>query len=532
MLTDSKVVYTIKIATIYTDARRVTYMRNKLLLAAGLLFCGAVIGVAQLTAQAASVDTTRDYDKYAVVYGGTMSIGEVRDKYNNKDHDAVFQAFGISESDLDGDIRKGVVYQDGRVVVDGKTVATGATMAARHLGGSSISGSSTAKKISVSQMGSAQAALVKFDSNGKFEWAIMTPCGNPVNATPKPVKKPAPTPVYSCDSLSATRIGSSRDEFGFKTEYTAASGATVHNFIYDFGDGTTRSVKSATITHQYAEPGTYTAKVTFQVKVGNSVKNASGDCTTQVTVDEEPCPIPGKEHLSKDSPDCKEDKPSIEIEKTVNSAEHAIVDAGESFTYEVVVRNTGDVAIEDAVVSDPAPSGVTFISASAGSVSGNKWTHTIDELAVGGSRSFTLTAKVTVAEAGTIKNTVCVDTPTVPGGPDDCDDATVEVPIEVCDTETNSIINIKPSEYDESRHTKNLSECDDVSVCDPDSGEIITVPRSDIDDYESENSEACQDEVAPPKLPTTGTADIISGIAGIGALTMTSYSYVASRRSM
>ena len=151
-------------------------VRNKLLLAGAALLVAA-IGVVQLTTQAAGVDRSRDCDKYAIVYCGTMSTSELREKYNQKDHAAVFEAFGISKSDISGNIRKGVVYQNGTVKVDGKTVATDAVMAARHLGGSSIAGSSTARSVSVSKMGSAQEALVKFSKNGEFEWAVMTPSG-------------------------------------------------------------------------------------------------------------------------------------------------------------------------------------------------------------------------------------------------------------------------------------------------------------------------------------------------------------------
>lgn len=525
-------------------------MRRKLLLFGAALMFVASIGLVQFSARAASVDRSRDYDKYAIVYGGTMSIKEVRSKYSDKDHDKVFKAFGIGKSDLSGDIRKGVVYQDGRVVVDGKTVATDAVMAARHLGGSSIKGSSTAKRVSVSKMSSAQEALVKFNSKGEFEWAIMTPCGNPVTATPvkkpapKPKPKPKPKAVYACDKLTATRVSGQRDTYAFRTHYTAKNGASPYNFAYDFGDGTTKDSSSATISHKYTQPGTYTATVTFQVKVKDDIKTASGDCKVKVTIAPEPCPVPGKEDLPKDSPDCYEDKPGVEIDKTVDSA---VVDVDQTFTYGITVRNTGNVPLEDVTVSDPAPSGVTFISADAGQIQNGKWTHTIAELGVGESRSFAITAKVSAKQAGTIKNTACVDTPTVPGSPDDCDDATVELLIEVCDTGANPkrIIKIKQSELDASRHTTDLTKCNEanVPVCDPDSGNIITVPPSQQDEYEPKDSEACKDEPepepepetpaeTPTEMPTTGIADVLSGVFGIGSLTMTGYYYISTRRNM
>lgn len=470
-------------------------IKNKILVSAAALFVLSVFGISQLTAQAASIDRTRDCDKYAIVYCGTMSVSEIRDKYSEKDHDNVFRAFGISKADVSGDIRKGTVYQDGRVVVGGKTVATNAVMAARYLGGSSISGSSTAKKTSVSRMGSAQEALVKFNADGEFEWAIMTPCGNPVKATPVKVKKP----VYSCDGLNAVSL--SRTKYEFTTDATAKDGASVASYNYTFGDGHTAKAGKTT-THTYAKPGTYTVSVKVSVTVHGKTLTAPGDCQTTITVAPENCPIKGKENYPKDSPECKDDKPSIEITKTVNDVEHAVVAVDEEFTYKVVVTNTGDIALKDAVVTDKAPSQVTLVSANVGTVSGNTWTYTIPSLAVGESDSFTITAKYAKYAGGTHKNTVCVDTPTVPGSPDDCDDATTKTgeKIEVCDTDTNEVVSIERDEFDATHMTKDVSKCDE--------------------------------EEAPEELPETGVAENIGTVVGAGSLISAAAAYVASRRSI
>lgn len=455
-------------------------MRNKIIAFVVALAAVSTVGIVQLVAHADTIDRSRDCDKYAVVYCGTMSAGEVREKYNQKDHATVFSAFGIAKSDVAGDIRKGVVYQDGRVVVGGKTVATNAVMAARHLGGTSISGSDTAKKVSVGRMSSAQEALVKFNSDGEFEWAIMTPCGNPVNATPKKVKKP----VYKCESLTAKAV--SRNKYSFTTDASASGGATIVNYTYDFGDGSTATSGKST-THTYAEPGTYEVSVTVNVRVDGKVVAASGDCTTSVTVEEEKTP-------------------AITIEKTVNGTKHATVAVDKTFTYEVTVTNTGDVDLKDAKVTDKAPSQVTLVSADRGDVNGNTWTYTIDELAVGESETFEITAKYATYAGGTHKNTVCVDTPTIPGGPDACDDATTEVPeevaenIEVCDTNTNEIITIQKDEFDASHMTKHLSECDE--------------------------------EEAPEELPETGAVETVGAVFGAGSLIAAGAGYIASRRSM
>jgi uncharacterized repeat protein (TIGR01451 family) len=120
--------------------------------------------------------------------------------------------------------------------------------------------------------------------------------------------------------------------------------------------------------------------------------------------------------------------PAISIEKKVSKDKVAV---GETFTYTLVVKNTGDVNLKNAVVSDNAPAGVQFISTDKGSVVGNKLAYTIPSLTVGQSTTITIQAKVTVYKEGSIVNTACVNTPEVnPGQPekeDDCDDVPVTV---------------------------------------------------------------------------------------------------------
>lgn len=299
-------------------------MRGKLFLSTLTLLCG-VIGALSLQQPAQALDSTRDPDKYAVVYNGTMSVDEIKDNYNKKDHAAVFSAFGIKKSDLGGDIRDGIVYQDGRVVVDGKTYATGAVMAARHLGGSNISGSDTAKKVSVSKMGDAQTAFVKFDANGNFLWAIMKPCGNPVTATPP---KPKPVPAAACKSLTATAI--TRTQYRLNAESTKENGATISNYTFTVKNaaGTTVRTKEKPTDSRYSYtnlpdlgPGTYTASVVVTTSVGD--KTAAG-CNASFTIappadnDIKVCELATKKLItikesqfdsskhSKDFADCKE----------------------------------------------------------------------------------------------------------------------------------------------------------------------------------------------------------------------------------
>ena len=657
-------------------------MKGKLIAFAIALLGIATIGVVQLQAQAETIDTSRDCDKYAVIKCGTKTLTELRTEYKTLNVDssntstakqsdipAIFTALGISSSDLDGDaslFKTGVVYQNGTVVVGGKTVAKNAVMGARYLGGTSISGSTTGKVVSVSQMGSAQEAIVKFDEMGRFDYAVMTPCGNPVKAT-----NVVPTPVYKCDALTATIID--RTTRKFTTTATATDGAQVKSYDYNFGDGATKTVPSTStsnsVEHQYSKAGTYTAKVTVTFTVGAATKTAT--CETKVTIDEAPVPgvdieklVNGQKEdvvevdeeftyslkvtntgntalkdvvVTDDAPagvtfksadkgtisdnkwsytvadlavgasftvkitavmneyvegtvtnkacvdtpaipggpdDCDEanvKSPRVDITKYVNGVKEDEILVGEPFEYSIIVRNTGSVELKDVVVTDEAPAGITFKSADKGTISDNVWTYEVDSLAAGDSFTVKITAVADAAFAGNKVNTACVDSSTITGNPDDCDDATVTTKIRVCDTETDTIVWVKPSEANDDRYTEDLTQCDKVDVCDPSTGDIISVPKNDEDKYEDVNSDKCKvkvceistgeiikvdkkdadkdgytdvdDEacnpVEPPtpttppatELPETGLANAISSVVGLGSLTAATYYYVVSRRS-
>jgi uncharacterized repeat protein (TIGR01451 family)/LPXTG-motif cell wall-anchored protein len=211
------------------------------------------------------------------------------------------------------------------------------------------------------------------------------------------------------------------------------------------------------------------------------------------------------------SKDCPKN-PSVSIEKTVDGKEHKNVAVGEAFTYELTVKNTGDIELKNVIVTDNAPENVQFISADKGTITNNKWGYVIPELKVGQSATFTITAKVTKEVTGVIKNTACVDAPAVPGSPDDCDDATVEVPttpvvpeIKVCDITSKQVITIKESAFDASKHSKNLADCDTKPPVTPET---------------------------PTELPKTGLGDSFIAMIGLGSLVASIGYYIASRRPL
>lgn len=197
-----------------------------------------------------------------------------------------------------------------------------------------------------------------------------------------------------------------------------------------------------------------------------------------------------------------DDKPSIKIEKTVNGEDKITIEKDKEFDYKITVTNTGNIELKDAVVTDKAPEHIQFISASAGEIKDNTWTTKIVSLKPGESETYTIKAKATATGVNT-KNTACVDTPTIPGNPDDCDEAEVEVPGEKCEVPGKE--HLKPND----------PECKPETPVNPPT-----------------NPGTPSNPEVPGELPTTGPAEVLSAVAGIGSLTAATGYYVASRKKL
>jgi uncharacterized repeat protein (TIGR01451 family) len=100
--------------------------------------------------------------------------------------------------------------------------------------------------------------------------------------TPQP-----PTPSYSCDLLDVVKTGDK--SYKFTTSASAAGGASISNYTYDFGDSTTLLTDKSVVTHDYANNGSFVVKVTVHVKVNNKVVDAvSPSCMKPVNVNVTP----------------------------------------------------------------------------------------------------------------------------------------------------------------------------------------------------------------------------------------------------
>ena len=308
----------------------------------------------------------------------------------------------------------------------------------------------------------------------------------------------SPEPTAACTNLTATVT--KRTNVRLDAKATAANGATISSYIFTITDATGKEVfkqpvsstaTSASASTTITTAGTYKAKVVVVTSVGEKTATA---CTDTFTID-------------------REKVPGISIIKKVDGQDHKEVAVGQTFTYQITVTNKGETDLKNVKVTDPAPQHVQFLTADKGTIADNSWSHTISSLKVGESANFAITAKVLKEVEGRIKNTACVDAPAVPGAPDDCDDATVEVPptpevpiIKVCDLGSKTIISIREDDFDATKHSTNLEDCKEVPT--------KPVPE------------------APTELPTTGIGDTLVNLVALGTLVGTTIAYALSRRNI
>ncbi len=379
-------------------------------------FVAAVVGVLSVTSY--TLTSASDCSDNSIVRCGVTTATDFVSRLKNNspsDLRSIYRAYNLSDKDYDsfaGHSRPGKAYKNGTVVVDGRVVVRDGMSLGRQAKSYShpkvINVNGTNVTYHESRLGDVFLSdglpvIVFFNAKGVASTVVMNDCGNPITGNPV-------EPVMTCDRLNRSQVD--RDTFAFTTSANASNGASIHHVVYDFGDGSPRVEKanpSERVEHTYAKPGSYAAKVTVYVSLpGNNTYAIvpAGECVREVVV----AAIPTN--------------PAIQVNKTVaGGKEDAIVGATREFTYEIAVTNTGDVDLANIVASDKAPAGVTFLRSDKGSVSSTAWTWTIPSLKVGATVKAVITATAPNVFDGRAKNTVCVNTPQIPGFEDDCDDA-------------------------------------------------------------------------------------------------------------
>jgi hypothetical protein len=155
--------------------------------------------------QALSMSSGRDCDDNAILRCGALTSDELMQKYQSSGMGPVYARMGITGAEVAGmgtSAVAGQVTNTNQVLVGGKVVATDAVTAGRQNMPGSTQDSSGGitfyqRPPSVSFVSASLPAFVVMQ-NGRFSFAIIASCGNPVKATPvapAPTPKPAPTPA-------------------------------------------------------------------------------------------------------------------------------------------------------------------------------------------------------------------------------------------------------------------------------------------------------------------------------------------------
>jgi hypothetical protein len=295
------------------------YFKFKLLklkrLSAVALVAVTMLGLGSMALQpkAAAVSLGGPYncDANAVLVGGASNTDTVISDYKNgitrvcngkkitnsaASIHHIYSRFGISNSEIQGlstTAVAGAVTKSGNVYANGHLVATGALTAGRQFISRStrrtVDGTTFyTRPPSVSFLNNSLSAYVVMQ-DGQFKFAILSSCGNPVTAHPKP-------PVHgelACTELLATpgTIESNGDQSYTFTARAKASNASISKYVFDLGNGHgTQTVKtsatSAKSGKQTYAPGSYTVKVTVSGVAQNAFTTAPSpvSCTKQFTV--------------------------------------------------------------------------------------------------------------------------------------------------------------------------------------------------------------------------------------------------------
>ncbi|TAL14548.1 DUF11 domain-containing protein [Patescibacteria group bacterium] len=111
------------------------------------------------------------------------------------------------------------------------------------------------------------------------------------------INKTCVTPAYVCTSLTTTLV--SGTEYKFNGSASASNGASIVNYVINFGDGTSQTVTNPTnILHTYpTNSASYSPSLTVNVNVNGTIKQAtSTGCTTAITIGTPPVTPPQLPH--------------------------------------------------------------------------------------------------------------------------------------------------------------------------------------------------------------------------------------------
>ena len=453
---------------------------------------GAVLLFNFMSTNSDAASLPRDCDNNSIIYCGATTPDELKKFYKeNKTGDlpAVYNHYGITGAMINSvsNANMGEVHKDGRITLNGKTVATGATSIGRKdvykpstkvtIGGKTYYQHEQKSTFAVESI----KAFVFLDKDGKFIGAILTSCANPFTG------KPTPVPTYKCDALAAKKLA--REEYQFTAKASAANGATITGYTYDFGDGSKENSTKTTISHKYAKAGTYTAKLTVSVKVDGKTKTTtSASCEVKVTVENPPAPVYKCDALGARLQDETTRKYVYDLSYTVKNGA----------TLKTVDYDFGDGQTKNGVT--PAETkNVTHAYAKAGTYKTVATLH------------FNVNNTVKDVKCETsikISPEMCPLNPSLPKDDEGC------APCDVPGKEQY------PKDSPECYENCDMPGKEDLPKDSPECAETPVTP------------ETPQAPETPAELPKTGAGDFITGGLGLGSVVAALYYWVVSRRGL
>lgn len=146
-----------------------------------------------------------------------------------------------------------------------------------------------------------------------------------------------PNPSAQCLGLTAEKL--SRNEYKFVATASVTDGATINDFNFNFGDGSSQDSPNnngtSEATHTFVEPGNYVIGAIVRTSLGHIVSNA---CSQQITVEPEDEP---------EEPVIIHNKEAKNLTQEIDDADNTVAKAGDRIEYKLITRNTGTVAAVD-----------------------------------------------------------------------------------------------------------------------------------------------------------------------------------------
>jgi PKD repeat protein len=288
-----------------------------------------------------------------IILGGIVSKDDLLNRYDASTNlQALYHYMGISRQDIVNTKKKQIVSKDHSLSSLGR-----------------IQHASTDKKLAVDKQVFWGRHLYEFDTGNNVRtgsyynvlegtrasdggyFAVMFDCGNivyksippqptPTPKPPTPIPTPPPTPKPATPTVACSYLqgNPTSGEQPLKVAFTgagSANGQTITDYIFDFGDKTSATQKTPTVTHTYATAGKFTATLSVKGSAGKPPVSAP---TCALTINSTPPPAA-----------FAKSKTAVNLTQNIDATTKP-AQAGELIKYHLTTKNTGGIASPYVVV--------------------------------------------------------------------------------------------------------------------------------------------------------------------------------------